>query len=137
MISTERSKTAQKSILEIQDKLSPRQNAVQHKIQSENFFSTVRIFFQTEFCLELYLSWTEFYLGLNLSWTEFCLRLHTRVVFRMQSFNLFLQPTTGYSSLPQNRTIDTLGCHLLLSTLPLTICGLPKELRYSMNLYLH
>ena len=34
-----------KSALEIQDKFSPRQNAVQDKIQSENFFLMVRIFF--------------------------------------------------------------------------------------------
>ena len=41
MISIERSETAQKSTLEIRDKFSPRQNAVQDKIQSENFFLTV------------------------------------------------------------------------------------------------
>ena len=38
MISIERSETAQKSALEIQDKFSLRQNTVQDKIQSENFF---------------------------------------------------------------------------------------------------
>ena len=38
MISIERSKTAQKSALEIRDKFSLKQNAVQDKIQSENFF---------------------------------------------------------------------------------------------------
>ena len=55
MISIERSETAQKSALEIRD-----------KIQSENFFPTVGIFFfWTEFCLRLYLSQTEFCLGLN------------------------------------------------------------------------
>ena len=71
MICIKRSETAQKSALEIQDKFSTRQNAVQDKIQSENFFPTVgKIFF-----------------GLNLSWTEFHLGLHTTVVFRMQSFN--------------------------------------------------
>ena len=79
MISIERSETAQKSALEIRDKFSLRQNAVHDKIQSENFFPMVgKIFFWTEFCLEVYLSWTEF-----------CLGLHTAVVFRMQSFNLF------------------------------------------------
>ena len=77
MMSIGRSETAQRSTLEIQDKFSPRQNAVQDKIQSENFFLTVRKkIFQTEFCLRLYLSWTEFFLG-----------LHTAAVFRMQSFN--------------------------------------------------
>ena len=38
MISIERSETAQKSALEIQDKFSPRQNAVQNKINFENVF---------------------------------------------------------------------------------------------------
>ena len=42
IISIERSKTAQKSTLEIRDKFSPRQNAVQDKIQSMNFFPNVR-----------------------------------------------------------------------------------------------
>ena len=37
MISIERSKTAQKSTLEIRDKFGPRQNTVRNKIQSENF----------------------------------------------------------------------------------------------------
>ena len=93
MIRIERSETAQKSALEIWDKFSPRQNSVQ-----EFFFWWLEFFFfqtefclglylsQTEFCLRLYLSWTEFCLRLNLSWTEFCLGLHTVVVFRMQSF---------------------------------------------------
>ena len=47
MISIERSETAQKSALEIQDKFSLRQNAVQDKIQSKNFFSNgwEKIFF--------------------------------------------------------------------------------------------
>ena len=66
MISIERSETAQKSTLETRDKFSPRQNAVQDKIQSENFFQTVRKF----------LLWTEFYLRLYLSWNEFCLGLN-------------------------------------------------------------
>ena len=83
MIGIERSETAQKSTLEIRDKFSPRQNAVQDKIQFENFFPMVgKKFFWTEFCL-----------GLNLSQTEFCLRfclgLHTAVVFRAQSFMFF------------------------------------------------
>ena len=39
MISIERSEKAQKSALEIRDKFSPRQNAVQDKIQSETKFS--------------------------------------------------------------------------------------------------
>ena len=63
-------------------------------MQSETKFS-LRIFsdnwnffFQTEFCLGLYLSHTEFCLGLNSSRTEFCLGLHTVVVFPMQSFNV-------------------------------------------------
>ena len=57
--------------------LRQRQNAVQDKIQSENFFRWSEFFFfQSEFCL-----------GLNLSRTEFCFGLHTAVVFRMQSFN--------------------------------------------------
>ena len=72
MISIERSETAQKSALEIRDKFSLRQNAVQDKIQSENFFLTV---------------------GENFFWTEFCLGLHTAVVFRMQSFNLIVGTT--------------------------------------------
>ena len=45
MISIERSETAQKSAPEIQDKFSPRQNAVQDKIQSEDFFLTIGNFF--------------------------------------------------------------------------------------------
>ena len=79
MISIERSETAQKSAMEIREKFSPRQNAVKDKIQSENFFQTVRIF----------IFWTEFCLRLNFSRTVFCLGLHTAVVFRMRSFNLY------------------------------------------------
>ena len=74
MISIERSKTAQKSALEILDKFSPRQNAVWDKIQPESFFFRWPEHFflsRTEFCLRL-----------------ICLGLHTTVVFRMQSFNL-------------------------------------------------
>ena len=57
MISIERSETAQKSALEIQNKFSLRQNVVRDKIQSENFFLMVRKkIFQTEFCPRLYLS---------------------------------------------------------------------------------
>ena len=56
MIGIERSETAQKSTLEIRDKFSPRQNSVQ-----EFFFDgRKKYFFQTEFCLRLYLSQTEF-----------------------------------------------------------------------------
>ena len=66
-----------KIALEIRDKFSLRQNAVRDKILSENFFLMIgNFFFQTEFCL-----------GLYLSRTEFCLGLHTAVVFHMQSFN--------------------------------------------------
>ena len=54
MIRIERSETAQKSALEIQDKFSPRQNAVWDKIQSENFFPMVgKIFFSDCICLRL------------------------------------------------------------------------------------
>ena len=61
MISIERSKTAEKSTLEIRDKFSLRQNAVQDKIQFENFFPMVgNNLFWTEFCLRLNLSQTEF-----------------------------------------------------------------------------
>ena len=68
MTSIKGSETAQKSALQIQDKFSSRQNAVQDKIQCENFFSDDQnFFFQTEFCLGLYLSQTELCLGLNLS----------------------------------------------------------------------
>ena len=73
MISIDLSENTLKSALEIRDKLSPRQNAVQDKIQSkkisENFFRT------------------KFFSNRILSWTEFCLGLHTAVVFRMQLFN--------------------------------------------------
>ena len=101
-----KSETAQKSALEIQGKFSPRQNADQDKIQSKNFFLMVgNFFFQTEFCLRLYLSQTEFCLRLNLSCTEFCLKLnlsrtefclglHTAVVFRMQFFNCVVTITS-------------------------------------------
>ena len=48
MISMERAETAQKSTLEIQDKFSPRQNVVQDKIQSMNFFLMVGNFFLSQ-----------------------------------------------------------------------------------------
>ena len=73
------------------------------QIQSETKFSprilcqwSEKNFFQTEFCLGLYLSWTEFCLRLNLSDIEFCLGLHTAVVFRMQSFNYKLYCRKSY-----------------------------------------
>ena len=72
MISIERSETGQKSTLEIRDKFSLRQNAVQDKFQSENFFLMVGIFF---FFRLNFVSDCIFF-GLNLSQTEFCLRLN-------------------------------------------------------------
>ena len=72
MISINLSETTQKkSALEIRDK-------IQSETKSKNFFSD-KIFFLIKIL--------GFCHGLNLSWTEFCLRLHTAVVFRMQSFN--------------------------------------------------
>ena len=61
MISIERSETAPKKCTG-----NPRQNVVQDKIQSENFFFD---------------GWKK-----SFFWTEFCLGLHTAVVFRIQSF---------------------------------------------------
>ena len=50
MIYIKRSETTQKSTLEIQDKFSPRQNAVRDQIQPKNFFWWLgEQFFWTEF----------------------------------------------------------------------------------------
>ena len=83
MISTERSETAQKSTLEIWDKFSLRQNAVQDKIQSENFFPTVRkkFFFGLNFVLDCICLWLNFVLDwiclrLNFVSDCICLRLN-------------------------------------------------------------
>ena len=74
MVSIKRSETAQRSTLEIRDKFSLIQNAVEDKIQSKNFFPT-------EFCLRLYLSQTEFCLRLNLPRTEFVSDYITQLYF--------------------------------------------------------
>ena len=72
MVGIERSETAQKSTLEIQDKMQS-----ETKFNPRIFFSDgQKFFFQTEFCLRLYLSQTEFCLGLNLSQTRLCLGLN-------------------------------------------------------------
>ena len=74
MISIERSDTTQKSALEIWGKFSLRQNVVQDKIQSENFFPMVRkkfldwILSQTVFVSDWILSRAEFVLDWILSW---------------------------------------------------------------------
>ena len=75
MISIDLSETAQKSALEIRDK-------IQSETTSENFFSN-KIIFSDKKKNSWILSWTEFVLEGILPQTEFCLGLHTAVVFHM------------------------------------------------------
>ena len=54
----------------------------------DNFFLT--IFFEDKNFFQQKIFFSDFFLDWILSWTGICLGLHPTVVFRMQSFNLYL-----------------------------------------------
>ena len=111
MISIERSETAQKvhwksetnsveDKMQSKTKFSPRHNSVQ-KI----FFLTRKKNFWTELCLGLNFVLDSICLGLNFVLDSICLRLHTAVVFRMQSFNLCFVGVRGVLLLTENKVM--------------------------------